>query len=106
MVIPAVPENTIFEREPLDPPVPPKALLLLKVMMLEFGKLYCLAETMTPTQLIDAMENCRRQGFLHIVETDEGFQMKLTPTGAVQAFLEKLKSQKLNPEISFTRLPL
>lgn len=86
-----IPTDTVFETDPVYGFLHPKAIDLFKRLLLEFGKLHRI-EGMTPTQLINAMEGCRRRGYLKIYQLDDGdFQIKLTPTGAATAFLDKLK---------------
>lgn len=88
------PTDTIFEREPLNPPLEPKVLLFFKLLMLALGKSYQLDKIMTPTQLIDAMESCRRKGLVKIYQNDQGeFSARLTPTGSTTAFLSKLETK-------------
>lgn len=86
-----LPTDTIFEREPLEP-IEPKAIEVFKLLLLEFGKIHRFNETMTPTEIINAMERCRREGLLKIYQNKRGeFSMQLTPTGSATVFLENLK---------------
>lgn len=90
-----IPENTIFELEPLEPPIPAKAIKLFKLLLLEFGSAYKLDNQMTQKELIDSMERCRRQGLLYIYQNDAGeFGVELTPTGSATAFLLKAQGVK------------
>lgn len=90
----APPTDTIFEREPLDPPVPPSGLVFFKLLLLALGKSHQLDETMTPTELIDTMEGCRRKGLVKIYRNDQGeFSAQLTPIGATTAFFSKLETK-------------
>lgn len=89
-----IPENTIFEREPVEPPLPPEAIKFFKLLLLEFGKQYRLDNEMTQTELIDSMEGLRRRDLIKIYQSEEGFSVQLTPTGATEAFFRKLKEPK------------
>ncbi len=87
-----VPMDTIFEREVIEPPMDPKAVKLFKMIILGFADSSNLGEGMTPTELINSVEGCRRAGLLVIeqnAETGE-FRIKLTPTGSAKAFLLRI----------------
>lgn len=77
-----LPTDTIFEIEPIDPPLPAKAIELMKLFYLEFSKQLNLPDSWSPTQVIDSAESVRRQGyFILIQDTDGSMVMRLTDLG-------------------------
>lgn len=91
-----IPEDTILDE---DPPFPlltdrdKKALILMKALYLNFPLLQQHRQDSgwTATELINAAETLRRRGHLKLVELQDGsIQLKITPTGEMEAFLQEI----------------
>jgi hypothetical protein len=86
----SVPENTVFDTNPVYANMTPDELRFIKLLLLEFADQQNIQTVMhmDDTETIDTLEGLARKGAIRIVERANGdLQLLVTPTSAVEAFL-------------------